>query len=122
MQSFFGMNVHRGPPGSSWSNSSTISGTLNTTGHNYTLQTAEDMTIANILTTANITTLTDQPSNVVWDIKVFWATAFALAIGTIIVPLIAPAIFRWVFHLEQRHKFWTRPVLWGVILPLIAAL
>ncbi|KAK5122545.1 hypothetical protein LTR85_003808 [Meristemomyces frigidus] len=45
-----------------------------------------------------------------WSLTSFWASAFPLAIGTIVIPIVAGPAFRWLAQFARRHAMWWRVI------------
>lgn len=53
---------------------------------------------------------TNNPSSKTWSLNSFWASAFPLAFGTIIIPLVAGPAFRWIAQFAKRRQVWWRVI------------
>lgn len=53
----------------------------------------------------------DQERQQTWEIWEFWAVALPLVIGSIIIPLVADSIIRWVARTAYQNRTWWRVIM-----------
>jgi hypothetical protein len=77
---------------------------------NYTSTAPSGGSTGNNSLAGNYTVSTTNLGNRNWSLTSFWASAFPLAFGTIVIPLIAGPAFRWLVQFARKQRVWWRVV------------
>lgn len=101
-KSFLGMNITDHSPSHYWRNETSAA----LPGKNSKIY-ARNAYLGNY--TANLI-VTNNPNTRTWSLNSFWVSAFPLALGTIVIPLVAGPLFRWMMQFARRHKVWWRVI------------
>jgi hypothetical protein len=105
------MNISDNSISTIWTNttSSSYNATADSTGTNTTdlqywhLQGLELKSSSPVIQTTTLVT-ENQPGNLTWPLWVFFTVAGALTLGSIIIPLTAGHIYRWIVRFSRRRR------------------
>ncbi|KAK4542863.1 hypothetical protein LTR36_006052 [Oleoguttula mirabilis] len=110
VSSFLGMNITDRSTGHYWRNVTSVDLSANVTQR--AAQSGDY--IAGFIAS-------NQPNPKTWSLTSFWASAFPLAFGTIVIPILAGPTFRQLAQFAKRHRTWWRVVVMFLILGIVLA-